>query len=363
MREQFRLSKQALRRMLEGELDALFTRLQPDLLVCDVTDRERPLPLIAHGHGVPTVLLNTTVPGVAPRERVRRHGGPVGTGLAWLRAGAGELVHRLLAGTGFHPQPSWLLHRLARKYGYPMEEVDFSVRLPHPRTPTLLMCPQEFLETDGQRLPDLYRFLGPCIALDRKAPDFPWERLQEGRPLVLIALGSVPYLLRRQPAFLPVIADAANRRPDWQFVVSVGALKDAAAFERAAPNIIAARQLPQLELLKRATAMVTHCGFNSTKEAIYFGVPMVALPFQSDQPFIARLVKRHGLGVHDSPFTMTGERLASLLDEVITQPGYRQAAQAMSARFREAEAPARMARTLEQLLEEVRRPEARRISA
>lgn len=36
---------------------------------------------------------------------------------------------------------------------------------------------------------------------------------------------------------------------------------------------------------------VTHCGWNSTSEAIAAGVPMVAVPFSTDQPMNARLVE------------------------------------------------------------------------
>lgn len=50
---------------------------------------------------------------------------------------------------------------------------------------------------------------------------------------------------------------------------------------------------PQLEVLSHSAlgCFVTHCGWNSTLEALSFGVPMMALPQWSDQPTNAKYVE------------------------------------------------------------------------
>ncbi|MBN8468388.1 glycosyltransferase family 1 protein [Corallococcus exiguus] len=357
LRKHVRRVKRMMDGMLAGELDGLFQRLRPDLFLCDVL--ERSLHLVAHGNGVPTVLVNTTVPMTPPPRRPRPSWrAPVDRAWGAVRAGLRRTMEQAAVALGFMRPSAWFLPRLARKYGYPLGKGDGPGRFSHPPTPTVVLCPGEFVETGATPRPETLHFLGPCIALDRQEPAFDWSRLQEGRPLIFVALGSVPFLLKRQQDFLRILGDTAAMRPDWQFVISAGPLTDLERLERGAPNIIAASEVPQLKLLQRATAMVTHCGFNSTKEAIYFGVPMVALPFQHDQPRVARLVTHHGLGVQGSPFDVTAEGLVALLDEVVTRPGYRQALQTMSARFREAESPQEVARTLEGLLGEARRVRA-----
>ncbi|KAL6893685.1 hypothetical protein ACP4OV_007783 [Aristida adscensionis] len=60
------------------------------------------------------------------------------------------------------------------------------------------------------------------------------------------------------------------------------------------------RWSPQLEVLAHPAVgcFVTHCGWNSTLEALSFGVPMVPLPIWTDQPANARCVERAwGAGV------------------------------------------------------------------
>jgi UDP:flavonoid glycosyltransferase YjiC (YdhE family) len=55
---------------------------------------------------------------------------------------------------------------------------------------------------------------------------------------------------------------------------------------------------PQLEILKRASIFLTHCGMNSTSESIWFGVPMICMPVTVDQPLVAhRVSKELGLGI------------------------------------------------------------------
>ncbi|XP_051196451.1 indole-3-acetate beta-glucosyltransferase-like [Lolium perenne] len=53
------------------------------------------------------------------------------------------------------------------------------------------------------------------------------------------------------------------------------------------------RWCPQLDVLahRAVGCFVTHCGWNSTLEALGFGVPMVALPIWTDQPINARLIE------------------------------------------------------------------------
>ncbi|KAM1027318.1 hypothetical protein FF2_039633 [Malus domestica] len=56
---------------------------------------------------------------------------------------------------------------------------------------------------------------------------------------------------------------------------------------------------PQAKILKHSSVggFVSHCGWSSVLESIKFGVPIIAMPMQLDQPVNARLVEEVGVGV------------------------------------------------------------------
>lgn len=80
---------------------------------------------------------------------------------------------------------------------------------------------------------------------------------------------------------------------------------------------------PQLEVLahKATGCFLTHCGWNSTIEAIVTGVPMVAIPQWADQPTTAKYVESAwGIGRRACPdreCLVTREKIERCVKEVI----------------------------------------------
>ena len=107
--------------------------------------------------------------------------------------------------------------------------------------------------------------------------------------------------------------------------------------------------LPQVRLLSEAAAAVTHGGNNSVTEAMTQGVPLVVLPFSTDQFAGAAALEDAGFGVVLPPNTATVDdvaaavaaalalpptaaiRLADLSDALRRTPGRERAYQALSA--------------------------------
>jgi UDP:flavonoid glycosyltransferase YjiC (YdhE family) len=75
--------------------------------------------------------------------------------------------------------------------------------------------------------------------------------------------------------------------------------------------------LPQVTLLDAAAAAVTHGGNNSVTEAMTAGVPVVVLPFSTDQFAGAAALERTGVGVALAPNTATVDELAEALRHVL----------------------------------------------
>ncbi|NTX38493.1 hypothetical protein HUA78_29000 [Myxococcus sp. CA033] len=336
----------ALLAIAEGALDGVFERVRPDLVVCDTL-----LPytaLVAHGHGVPAVFFNTSVPrefihpflSRPPTEPSRR-----------LRAHAVRALLGVMGALGIAPRMNERSARIARRYGYPVEALATEPeRLLAPRLPELVLAPREFAEPDGY-VESHYIYAGPSIDLDRAPMDFPWERLDADKPLILFSLGSQGAFRRAlEQQVLDTVFAAARARPQWQFVFAVTPAHDPKPYD-AEPNVVAVHSAPLLQLLERATAVVTHGGFNTVKECIYFGVPMVVVPFVFDMPGVGRAVEHRGLGFSCPAKTLKLEHLLASLDSLVNEPRWRTALAAMRACFHENERNNSAADALERLLQ------------
>jgi zeaxanthin glucosyltransferase len=83
---------------------------------------------------------------------------------------------------------------------------------------------------------------------------------------------------------------------------------------------------PQLQLLKRAVAVITHAGLNTVLESLAEGVPLVAVPLGNDQPGVAARVAAHGAGIVISRRKLNVPRLCSATQSILEDPQYREAA-------------------------------------
>jgi len=79
-----------------------------------------------------------------------------------------------------------------------------------------------------------------------------------------------------------------------------------------------------LELLKQATVCITHAGLNTALESLAQGVPQLAIPITYDQPGVAAPIAHQKTGVVTSLAGLTADHLAFHLNEVLTNPTYRE---------------------------------------
>jgi MGT family glycosyltransferase len=75
---------------------------------------------------------------------------------------------------------------------------------------------------------------------------------------------------------------------------------------------------PQLQVLREAAGFVTHAGMNSTMEAVYYGVPMLAFPQMPEQVVNADRVVELGLGRR--PGNLTAGALRQAVDDIASSP-------------------------------------------
>lgn len=167
-------------------------------------------------------------------------------------------------------------------------------------------------------------YTGPYLDERPNETPFPWEQL-DGRPIVYASLGT---LHTAKWHILESIASACATLP-VQLVVSLGHWTNDGKKIGLPGNPLTVPYAPQLALLARAAAAVTHAGANTVMEALSHGCPLVAIPLASDQPAIAARVAWAGVGLVVPPGKVTNTRLRTAISSVLDQSRIRLKADAL----------------------------------
>jgi zeaxanthin glucosyltransferase len=137
-------------------------------------------------------------------------------------------------------------------------------------------------------------FLGSAVRTETVPDDVRAWLDADDRPLVYVSFGS--FLSARGDVLGTVLT--ALRSMNVRVAVATGSARE---LPPPAEGWLVRDVLPQAALLARAALAVTHGGNNSVTEALTFGVPMVVLPFSTDQFAGAAAVERGGVGVALDP--------------------------------------------------------------
>jgi UDP:flavonoid glycosyltransferase YjiC (YdhE family) len=138
-------------------------------------------------------------------------------------------------------------------------------------------------------------FIGHCTSGGDTLPD-EWRKDIEhltGRPRVLIVFGTFQWV--HTDVMRTVHQGIAQAFPDASFVISAGDRQSQLADINGERTLVR-DFVPQQALLSHMDLFVTHGGNNSFTESLVTGVPLLVLPFASDQFAVAHDVERTGLG-------------------------------------------------------------------
>ena len=191
------------------------------------------------------------------------------------------------------------------------------------RLAQICQMPREF-DFPRVSLPDTFHYVGPLRRDQADSPAFPWDRL-DGRPVVYASLGTLQN--RRAPLFR-CFADACAGLGVQLVVAHGGGLTDADAAALPGHPLVV-RYAPQLDVLAKARATITHAGLNTVLDSLASGVPLVTIPLTYEQPAIARRVERIGAGRTLSIRALTVDRLRRTLEDVLDRSGYHDSARRM----------------------------------
>lgn len=186
-------------------------------------------------------------------------------------------------------------------------------------------------------------FVGPSTLGRPEVDDFDWQSLDPDRPTVLVSLGTLN--AEAGGRFFAVAAEACrDQRFQAVFVAPTELVPDPP------PNVTVRPRVPQLALLQKVQAVVSHAGHNTVCESLAAGVPLVVAPIRDDQPVVADQVVRAGAAVRVKFSRVRADALRAAIEQVLTDPDLRASADRIRQSFEQAGGAIAAAAALEDLL-------------
>ncbi len=137
--------------------------------------------------------------------------------------------------------------------------------------------------------------------------------------MVYASLGTI---FNKTSGMLEAIIAALGDEP-VNVVVAIGRDQDPARFGPQPPHVHLEPYVAQTLFLPRCDLFITHGGFNSVKEALSVGVPMVVVPISADQPYSAGRCAALGVARVIGADHRTPEAIGEATRHVLVDPSYR----------------------------------------
>ena len=173
-------------------------------------------------------------------------------------------------------------------------------------------------------LPPNVRYVGPQLDDPNWAGCDHWRPAGDD-PLVLVAMSST---FQSQIDPLLRVADGLGQLPVRALLTTGPAVSPEEV--QAPSNVRVLRAAPHQEVLREASAVVTHAGHGSALKALAAGVPLVCMPLGRDQKDNTVRVLRLGAGVRVSKRERPAG-IAAAVHRVLDQPAFARDAQAFAA--------------------------------
>jgi MGT family glycosyltransferase len=173
-------------------------------------------------------------------------------------------------------------------------------------------------------------FVGPLLPPSPPGHELPpwWPELDTSRTVIHITQGTIVANLKT------LTRPAVRALADLDALIVVTAA-DPERLRRISGNVRVASFIPHPVLLPRVDLMITNGGFNGTKAALAYGVPLVIAPWGNDQPDVAARVARAGAGISLGIRRPAPDAVRAAVRTVLADPGYRMAAERVGAEFAE----------------------------
>ena len=195
------------------------------------------------------------------------------------------------------------------------------------------------------RLPAHHHYVGPLGIWEPHAepPDYLTEA---GDRWALVTISSQ---LQDDLALARAALDALASR-ELRVMLTLGPGHDPAELGSVPANARVERTVSHAAVLERAALLVSHAGHGSVMKALWYGRPMVLVPWGRDQPGVAARAAALGVAEVVPSENASAEALSAAIDAVLANERMRQEAERQAARLRATDPPRAAAGLLETLL-------------
>lgn len=190
------------------------------------------------------------------------------------------------------------------------------------RADRMLVLTSEHFDYPLDPPPPGVRYTGPRLEDPSWAGS--WTAPPGDAPLVLVGLSTT---YQDQTALLRRIVAALGRLPIRGLVTTGPTI--AASDLQAPANVTVVDAAPHAEVLREASAVITHAGHGTVIKALAHGVPLLTIPIGRDQPDTAARAVHAGTALRLRP-SASEAKIGRALRRVLHEPGFRAAAQRMA---------------------------------
>jgi UDP:flavonoid glycosyltransferase YjiC (YdhE family) len=158
-----------------------------------------------------------------------------------------------------------------------------------------------------------------------------WQHLDRTKRLVLITQGTIANRDLGQVIAPALIA--LGSREDVTIIVTTGGQPVESIPVAIPSNAHIASFLPYAQIMPEIDLLITNGGYGTVNIAISHGIPVISSGLTEDKEEVSAHVQWSGAGIDLCANQATPEAIRHALDEIFTQPGYRERAQQLSLEF------------------------------
>jgi UDP:flavonoid glycosyltransferase YjiC (YdhE family) len=177
-------------------------------------------------------------------------------------------------------------------------------------------------------MPAHHRYVGPLLWEPTEAE--PAFLTQPGAPWVLISLSTLPQT--GELAIARAALDALKDRP-VRVLLTLSRDHPIEELGELPANVRVTGFIPHGPVLERACLVIAHAGHGTVMRALWYGVPMVLVPWARDQPGVAARAELLGVAAVVPRSDCTSENLADAISRVLSNPSYTESARYASSRL------------------------------